>query len=234
VKTLPELPISSKFLEPIDQIEPNECLQRWEYAPQWQPIPATRSRSGEPEISELDAFTVQIQRDVSFGPQILNLQYDYSTSHLIEAFKAYFAASPDLRSLSESTPDPDDAQQRIVSVTLEALKHFLKVSKNRQSDRQILDSFRGRVERIDNELGYIRFEGKDEGVSYAKIKAASLAEKGIGEGDSFLCEVEEIDGRRSVSILPLPKEELSEADYTEVNHELDDAFPDSLLDTKEN
>jgi len=142
-----------------------------------------------------------------------------------------FAQMTELRRVVTSLPD--DSRARVVSVFASIASHIrAKTEVRPTTDETVLDSFRGRVEKIDEGLAYIKFVDRNGSVSHAQIDAGDLAREGISEAGTFLCEIKARNGETTMTLSPLPMKKLSAADYAEIDRELDEALPDSLFDEK--
>jgi hypothetical protein len=126
---------------------------------------------------------------------------------------------------------PGDAGDRIFAAVASIAKWMQSsIGFGPAGKETVLDSFRGRVEKIDEAVAYVKFVDSNGAISYAQVEAADLAKEGISEGDAFLCEIKTRDDETLMVISPLPKSALSPAMYAEIDRKLDEALPDSLFD----
>jgi hypothetical protein len=149
---------------------------------------------------------------------------------LTEALGRNFAAIAELGHIVMSLPNETGA--RVVSVVASIANHIRSGIDDRPETKEtVLDSFRGRVEKIEEGIAYVKFVDQNGAISHAQIAAADLAKKGISEGDAFICEIKATDGETTMTISPVPKKKLSAAEYAEIDRELDEALPDSFFDS---
>ena len=123
---------------------------------------------------------------------------------------------------------PDESRSRVIAAVASVANRIR--SGTEVQVETLLDSFRGRVEKLDQRLAHVKFVDQKGDISFAQIDADDLAKQGIREGDSFVCEIKARNGETAMTLIPLPKKQLGASDYAEIDKELDEALPDSLFD----
>lgn len=69
---------------------------------------------------------------------------------------------------------------------------------------QVLETFKGFVERIDGDLAYITLTAQSGEVFWCEYSAKELAKVGIRERRSFICQIIKVDDKVDVDLQAIP------------------------------
>lgn len=100
-------------------------------------------------------------------------------------------------------------------------------------EKEILRSFKGRVERIDKETAYMTLIDDDSRQSMASCSLKELRVNGMTEpyeGMMFTCNIERKSGETSIYFKPIARRKLTEDEIHLIDAELERDFPDTEHD----
>lgn len=121
----------------------------------------------------------------------------------------------------------EELGNRVVPLLLPYAKRALTIADtNTMPLAVLLDTFEGRVERIDSDgIAHVTFEESEGQLAGAEIDAHELAKQGIGEGDRFVCEIKGEGLKTTLTLARRPERELTDEDYARIGLELEEEWP---------
>lgn len=93
-------------------------------------------------------------------------------------------------------------------------------------EEKTLESFRGKVERVDGDMAHVMLVDSKEQEAYAECDAAELASQGIREGEEFTCTIKKRNGETVVTFAPIPRRRLSAEEWQQIRQETEEAIGD--------
>ena len=134
-------------------------------------------------------------------------------------------ATPDYRHRAEAEGVPGkfigkDSEwlDNVELATLEEVEAWKRLLK----EEKILESFRGKVERIDGSVAYVTLVDNKGQESFADCDAAKLTSQGILDGMRFTCTIRERDNETVVTFEPIPKRRLSDEEWHRLCQEIEE------------
>jgi len=99
-----------------------------------------------------------------------------------------------------------------------------------KEEKEILRSFKGRVERVDKGVAYMTMIDNQSRQSYAECPLDELRTNGISnpyEGMMFTCNIERKAKETSIYFKPLVRRKLTDDEIRQIDAELEGDFPDT-------
>ena len=91
---------------------------------------------------------------------------------------------------------------------------------------EVIDSFTGRVERIEGSVAHVSLIGRKGDEIYASCNAGELAGEGILEGARFKCLIKKRGKETIVTIEPIGKRKISDEEWEKLRKETAEALAD--------
>jgi len=105
-------------------------------------------------------------------------------------------------------------------------KRMKKVQLLRWTDEQVLESFRGKVERVDGNAAHMTLVDSKGQEAFASYDAKKLELQGILESTRFTCTIKERNGKPVVMFEPIPRQPMSDEDWRRLCQEIQEKLGD--------